>query len=85
LLTLFHVSPTARCSASSSSGGEKSARPHALKTIIEETARSAVIVSQMKGKAMPGGVHHGRIVSTGVGMRLPSTSKPPRGGRLACR
>ena len=70
---LFHVSPTARCRASSSSGGEKSVRPHALKTIIEEMARRPVIVSQMKGKAMPGGVHHGRIVSAGVGTRLPST------------
>ena len=41
------------------------------------------LTSQMKGNAMPGGVHHGRIVSAGVGTRLPSTSKPPRGGRFA--
>lgn len=83
LVTQFHVSPMLRCRASRSRGGEKRARPEALKTKSDEAARRAVMVSQMKGNAMPGGVHHGRIVSGGVGTFLPSTSKPPRGGRLA--
>ena len=60
-------------------GLTKSVRPHARQTTSAEDARRPVIVSQMKGNAMPGGVQLGRLIS--VGVALPS--KPPRGGRRA--
>ena len=46
-----------------------------------EEARNSEIVSQMKGKAIPGGVHEGRFTSRGVA--APSCSE--RFGRLAGR
>ena len=46
-----------------------------------DAARNIEIVSQMKGKAIPGGVHEGRFTSRGVA--APSCSS--RLGRLAGR
>lgn len=83
LVTQFHVSPTLRCRASNRIGVEQSTRPADSNTRNVDVARNAVIVSQIMGKATPGGVHDGRIVSLGVATRFPSTSKPPRGGRFA--
>eukprot|EP00546_Thalassionema_frauenfeldii_P007162 CAMPEP_0178931086 /NCGR_PEP_ID=MMETSP0786-20121207/21692_1 /TAXON_ID=186022 /ORGANISM="Thalassionema frauenfeldii, Strain CCMP 1798" /LENGTH=38 /DNA_ID= /DNA_START= /DNA_END= /DNA_ORIENTATION= len=34
--------------------------------MADETPRKAVMVSQMKGKAMPGGVQEGLLTSNGV-------------------
>eukprot|EP00965_Chrysotila_dentata_P075425 2491092-Pleurochrysis_carterae.AAC.3 len=74
-----HASPMQRCRMRKSSGGVKRTRPHARHTRSDDVARSTEIESQMMGNAMPGGVHEGRFVSTGVA--LPFCAE--RLGRLA--
>ena len=87
LVTQFHVSPMHRCSTRTSSGVEQSARPLAFHTIVLEAARRKLMVIQMKGNAMPGGVQLGRLISFGTGILSfdgsSGFSKPPRGGRDA--
>jgi hypothetical protein len=65
----FHVSPTLRCSASASSGGQKSERPQARHERNAEAARRREMEVQMIGKAMPGGVQEGRFTSAGVALQ----------------
>mmetsp|Transcript_32131 Transcript_32131/g.99253 ORF Transcript_32131/g.99253 Transcript_32131/m.99253 type:complete len:208 (+) Transcript_32131:189-812(+) len=78
LVTQFHVSPTHRCSSSASCAGVRSAPRYASAAAL---ARRPVIVSQMNGNAMPGGVHAGRLTSAGVA--LPACAS--RFGRLLSR
>ena len=56
-------------------------RPVLDQTSVDDAARRHEMVSQMKGNAMPGGVHDGRLTSLGVA--LPSCSA--RFGREAGR
>ena len=75
----FHVSPILKCRARARSGAQKRVRPHARHESSAEVARSTAMVVQMIGKAMPGGVHEGRLTSRGVA--LPSCAA--RSGRDA--
>ena len=61
----FQVSPIHKCNTSASSAGFLRDPAYAIDAAV---ARSAVIVSQMNGKAMPGGVQDGRLTSTGVAL-----------------
>ena len=68
-VTQFHVSPTQRCSTRARGSAEKSVRPHARHTSVDDAARSSEMVIQMIGNAKPGGVHDGRFTSARTGAR----------------
>merc|ERR1712078_715386 len=61
----FQVSPMQRCNTSASSAGFLRDPAYAICAAV---ALRAVIVSQMNGKAMPGGVQDGRLTSIGVAL-----------------
>merc|ERR1719409_1921972 len=61
----FQVSPMQRCNTKASRAGARSEPAYAICAAV---ALRAVIVSQMNGKAMPGGVQDGRLTSTGVAL-----------------
>ena len=85
LVMQFHVSPMHRCATRTRRGNEKSVFPHVRQISVDDDARRTDMVNQMKGNAIPGGVHAGRFTSFRTGaFGLPSSfSKPPRGGREA--
>lgn len=67
LLMVFQVSPILRCNIREKIAGDNKVPPDALKTMVDEIARSKAIDDQMIGKATGGGWNQGRALFLNIG------------------